>query len=72
MSSEEDDQLERLDEKETQFSNEPLDTDLNALFQIEEDMFIGTHSSEPLSQEQPCDIPAHLKSVVGKCKLFLV
>ena len=51
---------------------DPLETDLNSLFQDEEDLTFEKQVAGILSQARQCDIPDHFKSFVEKCGLVLV
>ena len=72
VSSVEDDHLGKLNELEDLSLKDPLETDLNDLFQNEEDLNDGNQTFGNLSQPMRCEIPAHLKSIVEKCKLFFI
>ena len=53
MRIEEDDHLIRLDENEDQLLTDPLETDLNSLFQTEEDLIFEKQASRiPLQAHQ--------------------
>ena len=71
MSCEESDLI-RLDEKEDQLLKDPLEIDLNSLFQTKGDLIFEKQATGSPSQAHQCDIPEHLKSFVEKCGLVLV
>ena len=70
VSSEESDLI-RLDEKEDQLLKDPLETDLNSLFQTKDDLIFKKQAAGIPSQAHQRDIPDHLKSFVEKCGLVL-
>ena len=51
--------------------SDPLETDLNSLFQTEEDSINEKRASRISTQAHQCDIPDHLKSFVEKCGIVL-
>ena len=61
----------RFDEKEDQLLKDPLATDLNSLFQAEEDLIFEKQAAGIPSQAFQFDIPDHFKSFVEKCGLVL-
>ena len=72
VSSVEDDCLWKLHELEDHSLKDPSETDLNGLFKNEEDLIDGKQTSGYPSQSKDCEAPAHLKSIVEKCKLVFV
>ena len=54
-------------EKDDQSIKDPLESDLNTLFQTEKDLITEKQASLFSSQAQYREIPDHLKSIVEKC-----
>ena len=69
VSSVEDDHLGKLNELKDHSLKDPLETNLNDLFQNDEKLNVGNQTSRNPSQSKHSEIPAHLKSIVEKCKL---
>ena len=58
--------------KVDQSMKDPLESDLNTLFQSEEDLITKKRAYLYPSRAQHCEIPDHLKSLVDKCGIVLV
>ena len=69
MSIVENDHLGKLNELKDYSLKDPLETNLNDLFQNDEELNVGNQTSGNPSQSKHCEIPAHSKSIVEKCKL---
>ncbi|TYK05589.1 uncharacterized protein E5676_scaffold98G00370 [Cucumis melo var. makuwa] len=72
VSSEELEHLDRSTELESQKHFEPLETDLNALFQCEEEPGSAKFLFATRFCPRSCEIPNHLKSIVADCGIILI
>ena len=72
MSSEEAENLPKTTEKDDQSIKDPFESDLNTMFQTEEDLITEKQAFLFPSQTQHCKIPDHSKSIIEKCGIILV
>ena len=70
MSSEKAEHFPKTTEKDDQSIKDPLESDLNTMFQTEEDLVTEKQASLFPSQAKHCEISDHLKSILRNVELF--